>query len=152
MDHSRASWYLVAQKLDPIRELRRSDSHLRQVPSSALMNFHGVEVRVISLPVWLAFTRGFGHTATIYVTELAVRELSDEQFEAILWHERAHAVRWHNALKSVVGLIRQLGGLMLASHVLTREIDRLCELSADASALRNCSKSDLLQARSKFTN
>lgn len=144
------SMALVAQKLDPIRELRRSDSYSRQLPSSALMNFHGVEVRVVNLPIWLAFTSGVGRTATIYVSDLAVRELSAEQFEAILWHERAHAVHWHNALKSLVRLIRLLGGLMLASHVLTREIDRLCELAADAPASRKLGSKLVAEARSRF--
>lgn len=146
------SMALVAQKLDPIRELRRSDSHLRQLPSSALMNFHGIEVRVIKLPIWLAFTRGIGRKATIYVSDLAIRELSSEEFEATLWHERAHAMHWHNALKALVKLIRQLGGLMLASRVLSSEIDRLCEFAADVSAAKKCSKNQLALARSKFTH
>lgn len=144
------SMALVAQKLDSIREFRRSDAHLRELPSTTLMNFHGVEVRVIRLPIWLAFTRGVGRKATIYVSDLAVRKLSAEQFEATLWHERAHAVRWHNSIKSVVRLIRQLGGVMLASRVLSAEIDRLCELAADASASRMVGFKIVTEARSRF--
>lgn len=146
------SMALVAQKLDPMREFRKSDANLRVLPSSALMNFHGVEVRVIRLPIWLAFTRGVGRTATIYVSDLAVRALSAEELEATLWHERAHAVRWHNAIKAVVRLIRQLGGLMLASRILSSEIDRLCEKSADITALRHTSHDLLNNARSKFVS
>ena len=144
------SMALVAQKLDPMREFRKSDANLRVLPSTALMNFHGVEVRVIRLPIWLAFTRGVGRTATIYVSDLAVRALSAQELEATLWHERAHAVRWHNAIKAVVRLIRQLGGLMLASRVLSSEIDRLCELAADASASRRVGFKIVAEARSRF--
>ena len=141
---------LIAQKLDPIREARKSDVLFGQLPSTRLLNFHGLEVRMIELPIWIAFTRGIGRNAKIYVSRLAHENLKSEEFEALLWHERGHALQWHNAIKGVVGIIRLLGGLMLASRVLNSEINRLCESAADIAALRHTSQMVLNAARAKF--
>jgi Zn-dependent protease with chaperone function len=146
------SMALVAQKLDPIREARKSDAMIRDLPSTPLLNFHGLEIRVIDVPLWIAFTRGVGRGAKIYISRVAHQNLKTEELEALLWHERTHATHWHNALKLVVSLIRQLGGLMLASRVLAFEIDLLCECAADKAALKRCSKEVLWRARSKFVN
>lgn len=144
------SMALIAQKLDPLREGLKADANALPLPSNPLMNFHGVRVRLVDLPLWLAFTKGIGRRSTIYVSSLVQKQLSPTEFEALLWHERAHAVRWHNALKFTVLLIRQLGGIVLASRVLAEEIDRLCELSADASAARVVGEQIVSQARTRF--
>lgn len=146
------SMALVAQKLDPIREARKSDALMRDLPSKPLLNFHGVDVRIIDVPAWIAFTVGIGRSAKIFVSRVACENLKPEELDALLWHERAHASHWHNSLKAVVKLIRLLGGLMLASRVLSHEIDLLCEYSADKSALKHCSKETLAVARSNFAN
>lgn len=144
------SMALFAQKIDPIREHRKSASALPVLPSSRLLDFHGIEVRKIDLPVWIAFTKGSGRRAKIFVSSLACDSLTSEQFEALLWHERAHATHWHNGLKALVSLIRQVGGVMLASRLLATEIDRLCELAADVSASRRVDSQLVDEARRNF--
>jgi len=76
--------------------------------------------------------------------------LSKDELEALLWHELAHAKFRHNAIKSLVKIIRHLGGVVLASRVLASEVDRLCELAADNYARRRVSPEVLVSARSSF--
>lgn len=144
------SMALVAQKLDSVFEARRSDAFARDLPSAPLLNFHGLEVRIIEVSAWVAFTKGFGSRARTYVSRGVYAGLDPQAFEALLWHERAHALHWHNAIKGVVSLIRHLGGIMLASRVLSAEVDRLCELAADLSAGRRVGIPAVEQARSHF--
>ena len=144
------SMAFVAQKLDPVFEARNSDVFSRDLPSVPLLNFHGLDVRIIEVSAWVAFTKGSGLRARTYVSRGVYEGLSSENFEALLWHERAHATHWHNAIKGVVSLIRHLGGIMLASRVLSAEIDRLCELAADVSAGSRVGRATVEQARAHF--
>jgi Zn-dependent protease with chaperone function len=145
------SMALFAQRLDPVIEMRKADSAIKGLPSTPLMNFHGVDVRLVALPTWFAFTKGNGSSATIFVSSVVVQSLSEAEFEALLWHEAGHARQRHNALKTLVGLIRHIGGPMLASRMLTREVDRLAELAADGFALKHCDSATLAAARRHFS-
>ena len=138
------------QKLDPVRDLNQKEASYRNLPSKRLADFECVEVREIDLPVLFAFTLGNRNSAVIFVSSEVFRVLSKSEIEALLWHEFAHAKYGHNAIKSLVKLIRQLGGLVLASKVLSSEVDRLCELAADNYALRKVSSEVLASARSTF--
>lgn len=144
------SMALFVQKIEPISEFRQKDISFRNLPSKPLTNFQGCEVRVIDVPVRLAFTVGNGKSAIIFLSTDVSRELHNDQIDALLWHEFAHAKYWHNAIKSLVKLIRHLGGVVLASRVLSSEVDRLCEIAADNYALRKVSSEVLASARSTF--
>lgn len=144
------SMAFVAQKIEPIRESRKSMQVNPEIPSTFLRIFHGIQVRQIEVPAWIAFTQGNGRKSVIYVSSKLPQKLAPDELTALLWHERAHAMKFHNWVKAVASLIRTLGGVMLASKVLTAEIERLCELSADLSASHHCDADLLHSARSKF--
>lgn len=145
------SMALATQRLEPIRELRKSDAFNRAIPSREYRTFNGVTVRLVDLPSWFAFTDGNGKSAIIYLSSITKESLNAKQLDALLWHELGHAKSRHNLLKSLVRLVRQLGGPMVASRVFTAEIDRLCELSADSFAVRHCGRGELLEARALFS-
>ncbi|MFM6977845.1 MAG: M48 family metalloprotease [Micrococcales bacterium] len=144
------SMAFVAQKIEPIRDSRRALEVSPELPSTQLTTFHGIAVRQVTLPACFAFTKGSGRGAVIYVSSELVNGLSPQVLEALLWHERAHAVRFHNPIKRLVITIRLLGGIMLASRVLMDEIERLCEVAADHSALKRVDSKDLTAARAYF--
>ena len=83
---------LFAQRLDPVIEMIKADSAIKGLPSTPLMNFDGVDVRLVALPTWFAFTKGNGSSATIFVSSVVVQSLSEAEFEALLWHEAGHAI------------------------------------------------------------
>lgn len=144
------SMAIFVQKLEPVREQSQMEASYRNLPSKGLADFQSVEVREIDLPVRLAFTVGNGKSGTIFLSSEVSRMLSKDELEALLWHELAHAKFRHNAIKSLVKIIRHLGGVVLASRVLASEVDRLCELAADNYARRRVSPEVLASARSSF--
>lgn len=144
------SMAIVTQRFEPIRQFQKSDAMMRRLPSERIAYFRGIEVRSITLSSWFAFTIGKSTKSIIYVSNKVHTELSSKQFEALLCHEFGHVKLRHNSIKSLVAAIRQIGGPMLASRLLTSEIDRLCEISADHFALKSCDRNDLLSARANF--
>jgi Zn-dependent protease with chaperone function len=144
------SMALFVQKIEPVLELRQVDKPVNNLPSDFLLDFQGIEVRVIRVKVWFAFTEGSGKRSIIYVSSEVKQSLTEKEFEALLWHEYMHAKFHHNTVKAIVRLIRHLGGIVLASRILSLEIDRLCEQAADNFAIRRTSAEALSAARSNF--
>jgi Zn-dependent protease with chaperone function len=144
------SMALFVQKFEPVLELRNEAENKRKLPSEHLCFFHGIEARVLNLPVWFAFTSGAGSKSTIYVSSKVVSSLNEQELQAVLWHEYAHAVHRHNSIKALVRLIRHMGGIVVASRVLAIEIERLCERAADLYAARKTDEKVVRAARRNF--
>jgi Zn-dependent protease with chaperone function len=144
------SMALFVQKFEPVLEMRQESEIQQKLPSEHLCDFHGIEARVLNLPVWFAFTSGSGRKATIFVSSKVVSSLDDQELDALLWHEYAHAKFRHNSIKTIVRLIRHMGGIVLASRVLSVEIERLCELSADRYAAGKTDEQVLRSVRKNF--
>jgi Zn-dependent protease with chaperone function len=106
----------------------------------------GVEVLEIALPIAVAFTRN----RQIVLSSLVREVLTEDQFEAVLWHELAHIRGNHNALKKLAGFVRTLSPRLAASKALVGEVNRLCEIAADNSAMRRCDEKTLVSARRIF--
>lgn len=137
---------LINLRIEPLVVAAKQTSPLFEGALRPVQNFMGVEVLEIALPIAVAFTRN----RQIVLSSLVREVLTEDQFEAVLWHELAHIRGNHNALKKLAGFVRTLSPRLAASKALVGEVNRLCEIAADNSAMRRCDEKTLLSARRIF--
>jgi Zn-dependent protease with chaperone function len=118
------------------------------LPAKHLRTFQGVSVEVIEIDSVMAIA--LNRPKKILISRGALNELSDNELEAVLWHEYAHLAARHNALKSLAKMVALLAGFIRASKVMSYEIDRLCEVAADNYAMKRVDPVVLKSARAKF--
>lgn len=112
--------------------------------------FNGVELRSVASTAMLSFTTSIGKKQAIVLSSAAIEALPSDELDAVLWHEYAHVKLGHNQLKRALGLFANLTSRFLASRVMAREIELLCELAADEFAQKHVNRQVLLAARAKF--
>ena len=112
--------------------------------------FNGIELRSVASAAMLSFTTSMGKRQAIVLSTAAIEALSSDELDAVLWHEFAHLKLGHNQLKRALGLFANLTSRFLASRVMAREIELLCELAADEYAQKHVNRQILLAARAKF--
>jgi Zn-dependent protease with chaperone function len=118
------------------------------LPAKHLRTFQGVSVEVIEIDSVMAIA--LNRPKKILISRGALNELSDNELEAVLWHEYAHLAARHNALKRLAKMVALLAGFIRASKVMSYEIDRLCEVAADNYAMKRVDPVVLKSARAKF--
>ncbi|MEY4425314.1 MAG: hypothetical protein RJB56_941 [Actinomycetota bacterium] len=151
-----APWLLLAAagislavinlRIEPLVTAAKQTAPLFDGALRPVQNFLGIEVFEITLPVPVAFIRN----RQIVLSSVVREVLTEEQFEAVLWHEHAHIQGSHNALKKLAGFVRTISPRLAASKALVAEVDRLCEIAADKQALRNTDAGTLSSARAIF--
>jgi Zn-dependent protease with chaperone function len=99
-----------------------------------LMQFQGIPVSVISAPIHYAMATG----REIVVSSYLVEELTEDEMEAVLWHELGHIRGHHRLLKSIARAVAVLTRPISISRVFQESVDQLCELVADNFAKRHC--------------
>jgi Zn-dependent protease with chaperone function len=139
---------VINLRIEPLIAVAKQTAPLFDGALRPVQTFVGVEVLEISLPVAVAFNRN----RQIVLSSVVREVLTDEQFEAVLWHELSHIRANHNALKRLAGFVRTLTPRLAASKALVFEVDRLCELAADKTALRHVEATTLQEARSLFVS
>ena len=111
-----------------------------------VMNFMGAKVSEVQLPIALAMTS----RSQILISSALREAATDEQLEAVLWHELAHLKQKHFELKALAAFVRLLSPWLAASKALVAEVHELCELAADQAALKKVSEPTLRSAHSLF--
>jgi Zn-dependent protease with chaperone function len=137
---------LINLRIEPLIIAAKQSQPLFEGALRPVGNFNGVQVLEISLPVAVAFTRN----SQVVISSIVREVLTEEQFQAVLWHELAHIQGRHNSLKKLAGFVRTLSPKLAASKALVAEVDQLCENAADRRALRKVDAETLKSARSLF--
>jgi Zn-dependent protease with chaperone function len=118
------------------------------LPGKHLRMFQGVKVEVVEIES--VFAIALNRPKKILISRGALAELSEAEFEAVLWHEYAHLAARHNALKRLAKMVALLAGFIRASKVMSHEVERLCEVAADNYAMKRVDPLVLKFARAKF--
>jgi len=136
---------LANQKLAPLYVQGRKADYLSLLVPREIFKYRRAKVFELELPGYYAFTKDLG----IYMTKAAF-ELPHQQLQAVLRHEYGHIKLGHNNLKKLTAVAVQLMPWFAVSRAFSKEVDRLCELSADKYALRRVYSKDLYEARKLF--
>lgn len=141
---------LINLRLEPQLTAAR-EAHPKLISATKRVGeFRGIEYRSVASSAMLSFTTNIGREQVIVISTAALDSLSNEELHAVLWHELAHIRLGHNRLKRSLGLFANLTSRFLASRVMAREIEQLCELAADKYAQKHTNRQVLLAARAKF--
>jgi Zn-dependent protease with chaperone function len=138
---------LVNQKLEPLVKTAKEVKPLLDLSKAPLMHFMGVPVSTVDVPFAYALATG----KEILISRFAVDGLSQEEMDAVLWHELCHVREKHFALKRLSRYILALSPRLAASRALVSEIETLIEFVADNFALRHTNRQTLGQARKIFS-
>lgn len=141
---------LINLRLEPHLTAAREAHPRIMAATKRIGEFKGVEYRSVASPAFISFTTTLGRDQVIVLSTAALDSLSAEELDAVLWHEFAHIRLGHNRLKRSLGLFANLTSRFLASRVMAREIELLCELAADRYAQKHTNHQVLLAARAKF--
>jgi len=137
---------LINQRLEPLVSTARKVTPLLDAAMKPWMAFEGRQVLTVELPVYLAAAvRG-----RILISRVATESLSENELQAVLWHELGHIRGRHNALRQLAALVRVLSPWLTATRALVHEVDRLIEIDADLYALKRVDSQLLRATRKKF--
>jgi Zn-dependent protease with chaperone function len=140
---------LINIKIDPLVSKFKQLFAEPVLPAKQVRTFEGVSVQVIEIDAFFALAVA-KPSKKILLSRGATENLTEEQLEAVLWHELGHLKARHNGLRRFVRIVEALTGFVRASKVMSHEIDRLCEVAADNYAAKRVPESVLKQARAKF--
>lgn len=135
-------------RIDPLVSSSKVIAPLMAMTKQPLMHFMGIRVYQVELP----FAFALASNRDILISSFVKNHLSQNELEAVLWHELGHVRQKHFAIKRLARFIRVLSPKLAASRALLNEIDLLCEISADNYALKKVTAPTLRLARSLFEN
>ncbi|MEY3677739.1 MAG: hypothetical protein RL351_966 [Actinomycetota bacterium] len=138
---------LINQRIEPLVETAKQVKPLLNLSKTLLKNFYGVPVSTVDLP----FAYALATNREILISKFAVDHLSDDELDAVLWHEVCHVNEKHFAMKQLARLIREVSPALTASRALVSEVERLVEIAADKYALKKVTAPTLKLARKLFT-
>ncbi len=137
---------LINLRIEPMIVAAKDTQPQLGLALKPVMNFMGAEVCEVQLPIALAMA----NRSQILVSSALRQAATDEQLEAVLWHELAHLKQNHFALKALAAFVRLLSPWLAASKALVAEVHELCEIAADQAALKKVSEPTLRSAHSLF--
>lgn len=114
------------------------------------MEFNKAYVYVAEVDALLAFNARIHSRQAIVISRGVIELLPESEINAVLWHEIGHISGRHNLIKWLTSWMLVLTPSLIATRELESCLSNLCELSADALALRRVSQADLNSAREKF--
>ncbi len=137
---------LINLRIEPMIVAAKDTQPQLGLALKPMMNFMGAEVCEVQLPIALAMA----NRSQILVSSALRQAATDEQLEAVLWHELAHLKHKHFQLKALAAYVRLLSPWLAASKALVAEVHELCEIAADQAALKTVSEPTLRSAHSLF--
>ena len=137
---------LINLQIEPMIVAAKHTQPMLGAATKPVMNFMGAEVVEVQLPIALAMAS----RSQILISNTLRQPATDEQLEAVLWHELAHLKQNHFALKALAAFVRLLSPWLATSKALVAEVHELCEIAADQAALKKVSEPTLRSAHSLF--
>lgn len=141
---------LINARLEPLGQQAAKSKAALDGELPADFSFEGVPVSLVSVDVPLAFVTRVAGKSRIIVSAGAKALLSDEEFDAVLWHEIGHIWGGHNLLRRIAYLVKTLTPRLPVSQEMVSNVELLCELEADGFAASHANKTALAAAREKF--
>jgi Zn-dependent protease with chaperone function len=139
---------LINMRIEPLVSSSKEIAPLLAMTKQPLMHFMGTRVYQVELP----FAFALASNRDILISSFVKDHLSQDELDAVLWHELGHVKKKHFAIKRLARFIRVLSPKLAASRALLSEIELLCEISADNFALKKVNAPTLKLARSLFEN
>ncbi len=133
-------------RLEPVVANAKEIAPLIAMTKQPLMHFMGTRVYLVELP----FAFALASNRDILISSFAKDHLSQDELNAVLWHELGHVKQKHFAIKRLARFILALSQRLAASRALVSEIELLCEIAADKFALKKVNAPTLKLARSLF--
>jgi hypothetical protein len=124
------SMALINLKIDPLMAQARDLLPAGDLASRQVEVYLGKPVRLINLPIDLAFTDG----RLIFISEQLWSSSDSQHRQKLLRHEFEHIRLRHPLLKKIAGFIRILTPQLAASKALEAEVLELTELIAERAA------------------
>jgi Zn-dependent protease with chaperone function len=124
----------------------RAVTPLLNLSKAPMRDFHGVPVSTVELP----FAYALATSEEILLSNFVVTHLSENELEAVLWHEFYHVRRNHFWIKRLARLINLMSPRLSASSALVTEIEKLLEISADVFAITMTDRPIVEAARKLF--
>lgn len=137
---------LINNRIEPLIAKSKEIAPLIAMTKQPLLHFMGTRVYLVELP----FAFALASNRDILISTFAKDHLSQNELDAVLWHELGHVKMKHFAIKRLARFIRVLSPKFAASRALVNEIELLCEISADKFALKRVNAPTLKLARSLF--
>lgn len=137
---------LINNRIEPLVANSKNIAPLLAMTKQPLMHFMGTRVFKVELP----FAFALASNRDILISTFAINHLSQDELQAVLWHELGHVRQKHFAIKRLARFIRVLSPNLAASRSLVNEVEKLCEISADKYALKKVNAPTLKLARSLF--
>ena len=137
---------LVNLRLEPMLNTARAVTPLLNLSKAPMRDFHGVPVSTVELP----FAYALATSKEILLSNFVVTHLSENELEAVLWHEFYHVRRNHFWIKRLARLINLMSPRLSASSALVTEIEKLLEISADVFAITMTDRPIVEAARKLF--
>lgn len=137
---------LINMRIEPLVSSSKEIAPLIAMTKQPLMHFMGVRVYQVELP----FAFALASNRDILISSFVKNHLSQDELDAVLWHELGHVRQKHFAIKRLARFIRVLSPKLAASRALLNEVELLCEVSADNFALEKVNAPTLKLARSLF--
>lgn len=140
----------VLIRLEPALRAARTTGKMLEHRTTATDNFQGLEVMQLQAEVPLALVADRGRKPVLLISTRALALLGEDELQAVLWHEYAHAVYQHNGIKRVAATSSALAPMLPLARSLPSVVEALCEQWADAFAQTKVAAGDLAAARAKF--
>jgi Zn-dependent protease with chaperone function len=137
---------IINTRIEPLVATAKEIAPLLDLTKKPLMNFMGTKVSTVEMP----FAYALAGNRDILISTFAKDHLSQNELDAVLWHELGHVKMKHFAIKRLARFIRALSPNLAASRALVSEVELLCEISADKFALKKVNAPTLKLARSLF--
>lgn len=138
---------LINQKLEPLLQTAKEIKPMIDAGKTPLLTFMRVAVFTVELP----FAYALSTNREILLSRFTVEHLSQNELEAVLWHEWFHVRRKHFLIKQIARTIREISPGLAASRALVTETERLLELAANNYAITKTDLNTLKLARKIFS-
>ena len=141
---------LVNARLEPFGKQAAQMKEALDSELPADFSFEGVAVSLVNVAYPVAFATRVSGKNRIIISSGAKALLTEDEWDAVLWHEIGHIWGGHNLLKRIAYLVKALTPRLPVSQAMVTNTELLCELEADAFAAKHASQAALESARNKF--
>ena len=141
---------ILNQRLEPHIQSARSLAPQVESLLTRRGTFEGIDYYSVESTAQLAFTTRTRGRHSIVLSTHTLATLTEQQLDAVLWHELGHIRLGHFWLKFAARTLAAITPRIVASRVLVERLEDLAEAAADNFAARRVDRTLLVETREKF--